>query len=69
MTRQPAEVLPRNATARRACHRRHRSLTRQPAEDLGGIEPPKRGCGEQRNALAISQWALVTSPKRRFLPQ
>ena len=49
--RQPAEAFPRNATARRARHRRsHRSLTRQPAEAPGGIEPPKRRYGEQRNA-------------------
>ena len=49
--RQPAEAFPRDATARRARHRRsHRSLTRQPAEAPGGIEPPKRRCGEPRNA-------------------
>ena len=36
ITRQPAEVLPRDAAARRACHRRsQRSLTRQPAEVPG----------------------------------
>ena len=49
--RQPVEAFPRNASARRACHRRsYRSLTRQPAEAPGGIEPPKRRYGEQRNA-------------------